>query len=74
MGACYGQGRGVAQDFAAAMWFRKAAAQVGADAQCNLGGCYLHGHGVVQDPSPALAWFRKAADQGNADAEFNLGV
>jgi hypothetical protein len=55
------------------MWFRKAAEQNDANAQSNLGLCYLHGQGVAQDYVEAVRWFRKAAEQNDANAQFNLG-
>ncbi len=45
-------------------WFRKAAEQGNAVAQCKLGQCYHNGEGVEQDYAEALKWYRKAADQG----------
>lgn len=62
------------QDYAQAVrWFRKAAEQGNAEAQCRLGICYKFGLGVTQDYAQAISWFRKAADQGNASAQNNLG-
>ncbi|MDD4887874.1 MAG: tetratricopeptide repeat protein, partial [Thiomonas sp.] len=63
------------QDYAqAASWFRKAADQGDARAQCNLGLRYYNGQGVPQDYAQAASWYRKAADQGYARAQYNLGV
>ena len=47
----------------AAKWYRKAADQGDADAQCNLGYCYKTGDGVTKDPVRAVELYRKAADQ-----------
>jgi len=58
----------------AVKWFRKAAEQGNAIAQCNLGLFYAHGQGVKQDYAEAVKWFYKAAEQGNAIAQFSLGV
>ena len=58
----------------AVKWYRKAAEQGNAKAQCNLGVCYGNGRGVSKDESEAVKWYRKAAEQGNANAQFNLGV
>ena len=45
-----------------------------ADAQYNLGKCYLEGRqGLIQDYSEAIKWFTKAAKQGNANAQYELG-
>jgi TPR repeat protein len=69
----YRQGQGVAQDHAqAAVWYRKAAEQGNADAQCVLGAYYDQGQSVPQDYGQAAQWFRKAAEQGDADAQSNL--
>ncbi|KAF9079759.1 hypothetical protein BGX23_003304 [Mortierella sp. AD031] len=50
-------------------WYRKAADQGDADAQCNVGILYGRGQGVPQDYSQAMKWYRKAADQGHANAK-----
>ena len=55
------------------VWYRKAAEQGLARAQCNLGICYDDGTGVPQDTAQAAAWYRKAAEQGLARAQCNLG-
>ena len=57
----------------AVKWFRKAAEQGHAKAQCKLGWCYgSYGTGI-HDGSEALKWFRKAAEQGYAEAQCKLG-
>lgn len=62
------------QDYAeAAKWYRHAAAQGEAQAQCNLGILYTLGHGVPQNDAEAAKWYRLAAQQGNAAAQFSLG-
>jgi TPR repeat protein len=66
---------GVAKDETEAVkWFRKAAEQNVADAQCNLGVGYANGQGVTEDDAESVKWFRKAAEQNLADAQYNLGV
>ena len=56
------KGRGVPQDYAAAVsWFRKAADQGYATAQYNLGIMYDPGQGVPQDYVQAYMWFNLAA-------------
>ena len=66
---------GVAEDEAEAVkWFRKAAEQNYADAQCILGVGYTFGQGVAKDDVEAVKWFRKAAEQNLARAQFNLGT
>ena len=71
----YENGRGVPPDFAvAANWYRNAADQGSAYAQCALGFMYDTGQGVPQDDAAALSWYRKAVGQGNANAQNALGV
>ena len=57
----------------AVKWYRKAADQGYAGAQCNLGICYENGNGVTQSYTEAVKWYRKGADQGNMYAQCNLG-
>jgi TPR repeat protein len=65
----------VKQDYAEAVrWYRKAAEQGHAEAQCNLGSMYHQGKGVKQDFAEAVRWFRKAAEQEHARAQFNCGA
>ena len=49
------------------------AKQGDADAQYNLGNCYLNGEGVAKDYVEAVKWYRKAAEQRNARAQVSLG-
>lgn len=51
---------------------RRAAEQGNADAQNDLGECYLWGNGVEEDYHEAEKWFLKAAEQGNTSAKGNL--
>ena len=75
LGAMYGNGQGVQQDYAQALaWSRKAADHGSALAQTNLGIMYERGQGIPQDYAQALAWYRKAADQDYAAAQFGLGT
>jgi TPR repeat protein len=70
----YGEGEGVAQDYAeAAKWFRKAAELGDMLSQFATGSNYEQGKGVAKDLAEALRWYRKAADQGYARAQFNVG-
>lgn len=57
----------------AVRWYRLAADQGYASAQCYLGYCYHKGQGVIPSYSEAVKWYRLAAEQGNATAQFNLG-
>lgn len=73
-GLALAQGRGVAQDrAAAASWFRKAAEQGNADAQTHLGYMLANGNGVDKNVEEGLQWTRKAANQGHSGAQNNLG-
>jgi TPR repeat protein len=55
-------------------WYRKAANQGHAKAQCNLGLSFNNGRGVKRDDAKAVHWYRKAADQGLPAAQTCLGV
>jgi TPR repeat protein len=70
----YLQGRGVTQDYSAAMkWYRMAADQGFADAQFSLGEMYRKGLcGLPQSDDLAVEWYRKAADQKHFDAQQAL--
>ena len=58
----------------AVRYFRKAAEQKYAPAQCGLGVCYENGKGVEKDVYEAVKWYRKAAEQRYVLAQYNLGV
>jgi TPR repeat protein len=58
----------------ASKWYKKAAEQGVAFAQCNLGFMYQNGQGVPQDYTEAFKWGRMAAEQGDGIAQLNLGV
>ena len=45
-----------------------------AEAQNDLGLCYFHGYGTVQNDHEAAIWFSSSAEQHFADAEYNLGT
>ena len=65
---------GLAKDEAEAVkWYRKAAEQNLAWAQCGLGYWYARGQGVAKDEAEAVNWYRKAAEQNLADAQYRLG-
>ena len=75
LGASYGQGKGVPQDYAEAVkLIRLAADQGNANAQYNVGVMYYKGQGVRKDNAEALEWWRMLADQGDANAQFELGL
>ena len=56
----------------AAKWYKKAAEQGHAEAQCQLARCYSWGHGLTKDYSKAFEWYKKAAEQGHAEAQCQL--
>jgi predicted aspartyl protease len=73
LGAMYGRGLGVPQNYSEAIrLYRLAVAQGDAYAQNNLGFMYQHGRGVPQNSSEAIRLYRLAAAQGNADAQASL--
>lgn len=75
LGAMYGAGVGVGQDWSKAMqWYRDAANQGNAFAQNALGDGYYSGKGVPQDYEQAATWYLKAATQENAEAQNALGM
>ena len=70
LGIMYDIGEGVPENNAEAVkWYRKAADQGHASAQCNLGLMYDNGEGVPENDAEAVKWYRKAADQGHAKAQ-----
>ena len=65
-------------NFAAAVsWYRMAADQGNADAQCALGGLYRQTHVVGRrmesEPVESAKWYHMAAEQGHADAQNACG-
>ncbi len=74
IGNCYAEGKVVAKDEAEAVrWYRKAADQGYADAQCWLGEWYTY-HLTIGEKPQAAKWYRKAAEQGHVVAQHELGV
>ncbi len=61
-------------DAKAFIWYRKAAAQGHAQAQCNIGWMYETGRGVEQNVEQAVVWYQKAAEQEDTTAQCNLGL
>ena len=61
-------------DAEAVKWYRKAADQGYAPAQCQLGFIYDKGRREQGNNSEAVKWYRKAADQGYSQAQNNLGI
>ncbi|KAF9333316.1 hypothetical protein BGZ91_011299, partial [Linnemannia elongata] len=75
LGDMYRDGRGVRQDYKAAMNRYKKAADVGyAEAQCNIGQLYYNGQGVACDHYEAFRWYTLAANQGYARGIHILGI
>jgi TPR repeat protein len=66
----YARGHGCEHDVQEALkWYRKAAEQGLAEAQCNLGM-----DGIFGDKTEGTEWIRKAAQHGSAPAQTQLGV
>jgi len=75
LGAMYGSGDGVAQDYRQAIkWQTRAARKGHVQAQYNLAVMYSRGMGVPQDLDSAVKWFQAAADQGLPEAHMHLGL
>ncbi len=73
VGAIYGEGKLLEQDFEkAAIWFERAAANGFAPAALRLGGLYESGKGVEQNFEQAKLWYQRAAEAGNRMAMHNL--
>lgn len=74
LGNMYKTDDGVAQDFKAAVfWYRKAAEQWDVLGQQSLGFMYDNGWGVTQDRAEAIVWYLQAADQGDSKSQFYVG-
>jgi TPR repeat protein len=58
----------------AVKWYRKAAEQGVAEAQCNLGNMYINGEGVKQDLSKAKMLFGQSCDNGNQNGCHNYRI
>ena len=68
-GMAYAHGQGVIQSDALAFkYFKLAAEQGDAGAQCNVGNKYYLGTGVEQSFTEATKWWTKAAKQGSENA------
>ena len=72
--ACQNRPNATPQDLKeAAQWFHKAAQQGNAEAQTNLGICFLWGNGVDKSWPTAARWFGDAAKQGLPRAQYWMG-
>jgi TPR repeat protein len=66
----YYEGKGVARDYATALfWYRKVAEQGSEKAQLKVGHMYETGRGIPQHNTYAYVWFNLAASHGNETAE-----
>jgi TPR repeat protein len=75
IGDLYAYGRGMQQDYVAALgWYRRAAAAGSLAAVTNLGTLYLFGFGVPQNYGTAARLLELAARRGDAAAENKLGM
>lgn len=79
IGEIYNCGEGVEMNEAEAVrWFKLAADQGNADAQCNLAECYIYGYGIDRDAQPlecdkeAVRLLQLAVAQGHAEAHAFL--
>jgi uncharacterized protein len=54
-------------------WYKKAAEQGHAAAQCSLAEALWHGRGCRPDQTAAINWYTKAALNGNPEAQYELG-
>ncbi len=75
LGAMYGDGEGVPQDWEQSFhWSLLAANQGYAAAQYYVGNAYYEGgRGVDKDIDQAFIWWKKSADLGFHGAQYNLG-
>jgi TPR repeat protein len=58
----------------AATWYQKSAENGFAEAQTQIGLCYLYGNGVSLDTERAVKWFRKSAERGDKSGQAMLGA
>lgn len=67
-----GRGGCIKSDEEAFWWYKKAAQNGDAIAQCALASMYAAGRGCNKDEQEALKWYVKAAHQGDARAQSQL--
>ena len=71
----YDMGRGVTQDYKAALkWYKKSSELDHPEAPYNIGLMYYNGQGVAQDNKQALFWYRQAAEKSHIEAQFLLSA
>jgi len=74
IGDMYFEGKGVEQNYKAAIdWYTVAAENGSSLAQFNLASMYYEGLGVTQDFNAAFSWHKLAAEQGVSFSQFSLG-
>ncbi|OAQ31240.1 HCP-like protein [Linnemannia elongata AG-77] len=74
IGDMYRDGKGVPQDYQAAMdWYLKSADQGHAAGQERVGALYGEGFGVPQNYSTAMEWYLESAEQEYAAAQDQIG-
>ena len=75
IGILYATGKGVPQDYVAALaWYQRAAESGSTQAMNNIATIYFHGLGVPQSYEEAVKWLRLAVKQGDAVAQNKLGL
>ncbi len=75
LGVMFGNGDGVALDYAQAKeWFEKAAAQGHENALITLAWMYANGAGIDTDETRARELYLKAAECGSAKAQYVVGT
>jgi TPR repeat protein len=68
------KGEGTEPDPQQGAQYLKQSAEAGfADAQYELGNCYLKGEGVEQNDELAMQWYQTSAENGNENAQKIVG-
>jgi len=76
LGMCYENGYGVeGVDIGKAFTHYRLSAELGhPEGMCNVGCCYLEGHGCAYDEAKGFRWIQKAAEAGSFEGSLNLGL
>lgn len=75
LGSAFENGRGVPQDYAAALWWYDTGAKLGSpSAMYDAGLLYDNGRGVPIDRTKAAAYYESAAAKGYGRAEYRLAM
>ncbi|PXF46911.1 Secretory immunoglobulin A-binding protein EsiB [Gracilariopsis chorda] len=73
LGVLYNQGP--KPDYVQAIYYYREAIKNGsAEAQCNLGDCYMYGQGVAKDYSTAMDLYKESAEKGNLGARAEMAT